>query len=186
MQKRIEMSRRFKLTFFIIIPTSLLLLSISYVLYFEVQGNFHTITPGEAYRSAQLDGHKLEYYIKKYNIKSILSVRGDNKNAGWYRDEIKTCIDNCVVRYSVALSVEHEPSQTDIKKITEIFNKARRPVLIHCKAGADRTGLVAAMWKVIVDKEPKSEAEKQLSLMFFHFSIGRTASLDRFFKKWQP
>jgi undecaprenyl-diphosphatase len=61
-----------------------------------------------------------------------------------------------------------------------------RPVLIHCKQGADRTGLVAAMWKVIVDKEPKSEARKQLSPIFFHFPICRTASLDRFFKKWQP
>ncbi len=179
------MSRRFRLTFFIIISISLLLL-ISYILYFEEQSNFHTITPSEAYRSAQLDRDELEYYIKKYNIKSILSLRGDNPNADWYREEIKTCMDNHVAYYSVALSAEHEPSERAVRQITEIFGSIPRPVLIHCKQGADRTSLVAAMWKVIVDKEPKSEAKKQLSPMFFHFPIGRTASLDRFFKKWQP
>jgi protein tyrosine/serine phosphatase len=179
------MSRRFRLTFFIIISI-LLLLSISYILYFEEQGNFHTITPGEAYRSAQLDRDELQYYIKKYNIKSILSLRADNPNADWYREEIKTCKDNNIAYYSVGLLAEYEPSEREIRKIIEFFSSMPRPVLIHCKQGADRAGLVAAMWKVIVDKEPKSEARKQLSLIFFHFPIGRTASLDRFFKKWQP
>jgi undecaprenyl-diphosphatase len=161
-------------------------LSISFILYFEEQGNFHTITPGEAYRSAQLDRDELQYYIKKYNIKSILSLRDDNLIEDWYKEEIETCKDNNVAFYSVGLSAEYEPSEGDIRKITEFFSSMPRPVLIHCKLGADRSGLIAAMWKVIVDKEPKSEARKQLSPIFFHLPIGRTACLDRFFKKWQP
>ena len=32
--------------------------------YLEEQGNFHPITPYEAYRSAQLDQDELEYYIR--------------------------------------------------------------------------------------------------------------------------
>lgn len=179
------MSRRFRLAFVITISILLLLLA-SYILYFEEQGNFHVITLGEAYRSAQLDRDELEYYIKKYNIKSILNLRGDNPNAGWYKEELKTCADNHVAYYSIALSAKHEPSQSDIRKLTELFSSMPRPVLIHCKHGADRSGLVAAMWKVIVDKESKSEAEKQLSLIYFHIPIGKTGSLDRFFKKWQP
>lgn len=179
-----KISRKFKLTFFII--SILLILLISYILYVEEQGNFHTITHGEAYRSAQLDRDELEYYIKKYGIKSILNLRGDHLNAKWYKEEIKTCEDNHVAYYSVALLASCEPSERDVRNIIELFSSMPRPVLIHCKHGADRSGLVAAMWKVIVDKEPKSEARKQLSPMFFHFSIGSTASLDRFFEKWQP
>jgi hypothetical protein len=56
--------------------------------------------------------------------------------------------------------------------------------LIHCFAGADRTGLVAAMWKVIVDKKLKTEAEKQLSIFFGHLLLGKTATMDRFFESW--
>jgi hypothetical protein len=42
------------------------------------------------------------------------------------------------------------------------------------------------MWKVIVDKEPKSEAKKQLSLLFGHLPIGKTAAMDKFFHNWNP
>lgn len=180
------MSRRFKLIFFKIIPLSLFLLSIGYIVYFQKQGNFHTITPGEAYRSAQLNRHILEDYIKKYNIKSILNLRSDNVDTAWYKEEAKVCKDNSIAYYSVPLSAVREPTDREIAAVVEVFKSAPRPILIHCKGGADRSGLVAAMWKVIVDKEPKSEAKKQLSPLFFHFAIGRTAAMDKFFKKWQP
>ena len=62
----VDMSRRLKLL--IVAFILLLLLIISYILYMEEQGNFHPITIGEAYRSAQLDRDELEYYIKKYCI----------------------------------------------------------------------------------------------------------------------
>ncbi|MBI5748799.1 MAG: hypothetical protein HZA00_06685, partial [Nitrospinae bacterium] len=48
------------------------------------------------------------------------------------------------------------------------------------------TGLVSAMWKVIVNKEQKSEAGKQLSLRFGHIPVGKTYAMDRFFHNWKP
>jgi hypothetical protein len=42
------------------------------------------------------------------------------------------------------------------------------------------------MWKVIVDKEPKPEARKQLSILYGHFPLGETSAMDRFFEKWNP
>lgn len=54
------------------------------------------------------------------------------------------------------------------------------------RGSADRSGLVAAMWKVIVDREPKSEAEKQISILYGHIPIGKTSAMDRFFERWIP
>ena len=164
----------------------LLLLSASYFFYMEEQGNFHPITPGEAYRSAQLDRDEFEYYIKKYNIKSIVNLRGEHPDEPWYGEEIKVCAEQNVKHYDIALSSSREPSEEDIRQLIEIFHSAPRPVLIHCQAGADRSGLAAAIWKVIVDKEPKSEAEKQLSIFYGHLPIGKTTAMDRFFQNWQP
>jgi undecaprenyl-diphosphatase len=42
------------------------------------------------------------------------------------------------------------------------------------------------MWKVIVDKEPKSEAAKELSILYGHIPIGKTIAMDHFFEKWNP
>jgi undecaprenyl-diphosphatase len=154
--------------------------------YMRVQGNFHPITPGEAYRSAKLDRDKLLYYVKKYNIKSIVNLIGEDPHKHWYRDELQVSAEFKLRHYDLSLSATEEPTEEDVRKLVEIFQNAPRPVLIHCKGGSDRSGLVAAMWKLMVDKEPKSEASKQLSILYGHFPIGETSTLDRFFEKWDP
>jgi protein tyrosine/serine phosphatase len=164
----------------------LLLSAASYFFYMEEQGNFHTITPGEAYRSAQLDADELEHYINKYNLNSIVNLRGEHPDEPWYGEEINVCTKHNVKHYNIPLSSSREPDETVVRNLIEIFKNAPHPVLIHCQAGADRSGLAAAMWKVFVDKEPKSEAGKQLSLLYGHLPIGKTTAMDRFFQKWNP
>ena len=46
--------------------------------------------------------------------------------------------------------------------------------------------LVAAIWKVIVDEEPKSSVKKQLSIRLGHLLFGPTTAMDNFFVKWRP
>jgi protein tyrosine/serine phosphatase len=158
----------------------------SYFLYMDEQGNFHPITRGEAYRSALLDRDELEHYIKKYEIKSIINLLGDHPNEPWYREEIEVSTGLNIEHYDLALPPTHEPTEEQARELVEIFKNAPRPVLIHCKAGADRSGLAAAMWKVVVDKEPKSEAAKELSVLYGHIPIGKTIAMDHFFEKLSP
>lgn len=180
-------SRRRRISIAVLALALLLLLPASYFgLYMQTQGNFHPITRGEAYRSAKLDRDKLEYYIKKYDIKSIVNLIGQHPDKPWYSEEIQVSAEHHIKHYDLSLSATQEPTEEDARKLIEIFKNAPRPVLIHCKGGSDRSGLVAAMWKVIVDEEPKSEARKQLSLWYGHFPIGKTSAMDRFFRHWDP
>ena len=182
---KIVFPRRFRVS--IAVLALLLLLPASYFgLYMKVQGNFHPITHGEAYRSAQLDRDKLEHYIEKYAIKSILNLRGKKPTASWYVEEIQVAENYNVAHYNIRLSASREPTSMEVQQLIDIFMHVPRPVLIHCKGGSDRSGLVAAMWKVIVDKEPKSEARKQLSILYGHFPIGKTSAMDHFFQHWDP
>ena len=164
----------------------ILFLPASYFIYMEEQGNFHAITPGEAYRSAQLDRDELEYYIPKYHIKSILNLAGKKSSDQHYRDEIEVCRQLHIAHYDLRLAADRKPSRVKIERLIAILKTAPRPVMVHCKAGADRTGLAAAIWKVIVDQEPRSRAKKQLSIRFGHIPIGPTTAMDRFFDEWQP
>jgi len=177
------MTRKSRIFVAILLP--LLLLSASY-LYVQESHNFHPITDGEAYRSAQLDREEFEYYIDRYNIKSIINLRGENPETRWYREELGVSTRRHIKHYDIALSSSREPTEEDIRKLVEIFRTAPRPVLIHCLAGADRSGLAAAIWKVIIDKEPKSEAERQLSLFYGHLPVGKACAMDRFFRNWDP
>ncbi|NWF98117.1 MAG: dual specificity protein phosphatase family protein [Nitrospirae bacterium] len=157
-----------------------------YYIYTTERDNFHAITHGQAYRSAQLNKDELEYYIKKYNIRSIINLRGEHPDEDWYIDEKLVSLKNNLQFYSLRLSSSREPDYEDINKLISIFKEAPRPVLIHCKAGADRSGLAAAIWKVVIDKEPKSIAKKQLSFFYGHLPFGKTSAMDRFFNKWNP
>jgi len=178
------MRRGLKITGLAILP--LVLLVGGYVSYILAISNFHPITPGEAYRSAQLNRNELEHYIKKHNIRSIVNLRGENRDKPWYSDEIKVSAELSVAHYDISLSSDSEPTPEDVRKLIDIFNSAPKPVLIHCFAGADRSGLVSAMWKVVVDKESKASAEKQLTIWYGHIPIRGTYAMDRFFEKWNP
>lgn len=175
-----------RLKLFITSLILILVLAGGYIFSVVDQGNFHAITEGEAYRSAQLDRNELAYYIRRYNIKSILNLRGTNPDHDWYREELAVSAEQRVKHYDIALSSKKEPAENDVKQLTEIFREAPRPVLVHCQSGADRTGLVAAMWKVVIDHESKSEAEKQLSVFYGHVPLGGSVAMDKFFEKWQP
>lgn len=150
------------------------------------QGNFHPITDGEAYRSAQLDRDELLYYIGKYHIKTILNLRGSNPDESWYREEIRTSAEQKVAHYDISMSASSTPKKDDIEEMIRIFRTAPRPILIHCQAGADRSGLAAAIWKVVIDGRPKKEAAGQLSILYGHMPLGPTTVLDRFFESWEP
>ncbi len=152
--------------------------------YLEEQGNFHPITLGEAYRSAQLDRDELEYYIRKFEIRSIINLRGKNVGEPLYEEETATCRKLGVRHYDLGLSADKTPSSREIKELLRLFGVAPRPVLIHCLGGADRSGLAAALWKMTIDGAPKSVARKHLSIRYGHMPFGPTQVLDAFLEDW--
>jgi protein tyrosine/serine phosphatase len=82
------------------------------------------------------------------------------------------------------LSSDKAPSSGEIEELLGLFHDAPRPVPIYCKAGADRSGLAAAIWKIVIDGKPKPEAEKQLSFVYGRIPFGPIQVLDEFFEKW--
>ena len=173
-----------KRTYWISVAFLLFCMVTSYIFYRVQQNNFQVITPGEAYRSAQPGTQQLESYIRKYGIRSVINLRGKNKDAQWYQDEITVSKTYALAHYDVALVSTQEPTEEDIRTLFHIFESAPRPVLIHCQFGADRTGLVAAMWKTYVDREPQKVAGRQLSLLYGHLPFGKRYAMDRFFRDW--
>lgn len=157
----------------------------TYICYLEEQGNFHVITAGEAYRSAQMDRDELRHYVRKYDIRSIINLRGKRVNEAWYREEIATSRELGVHHFDYGgIGAVRPPSEDELASLLSLFALAPRPVLLHCQAGADRSGLSAAIWKVAVDNEPVAEARKQLSLRYGHVPLGPTRVLDVFFDAW--
>ncbi len=78
------------------------------------------------------------------------------------------------------------PDEVDrINKVLQIMNDPNsQPVYIHCAHGADRTGLVVALYRVIDQQMPASEAYREMyddGHGFWHMAF--TSPMDfEFFK----
>ena len=180
--KQVRRGARYLAVFF----SAFFIFAVFYLFFVREQGNFCAVTPGEAYRSAQLNRGEFMYFIRKYHLRSVINLRGAHPERSWYREELKACKAMGVEHYDVTLSASSDPGPGEQEKLINIFKNAPRPVLMHCMSGADRAGLASAMWKVLVDREPKSEAEKQLSIFFGHLPVGSTYAMDSFFARWEP
>ena len=76
------------------------------------------------------------------------------------------------------------PKKEQIIQLLNIYDKAPKPILIHCQWGANRTGEAAALWKIYKQGESKEKALDQLSLKYGHIKSKNSAK-DFFISIWQ-
>ena len=163
----------------------LLVLFVAEVLRVTAWTNKHTVLPGRVYRSAQLSGDQLSDEIRDKNIKTVINLRGISTEYDWYKDEAKANHAAGICQEDITLSANRLPPPTELKRLIEVLDKTEYPVLIHCKAGADRTGLAATIVLLLYTDSTLNEARRQLLPRYGHFRFGRTAAIDRFFDLYE-
>ncbi len=147
-----------------------------------IGGNVHEVVRGRAYRSAQLTGRNLDDVLAQRHIRSVIDLRGGSMNDPWYRSEISECRDHAAAHYDVTMSARRLPPPETLQRLFNVFDHAQYPVLFHCKAGSDRTGLVATLYLNVYQHVPLDQAEsQQLTWRYGHFSFGQTHAMDDFF-----
>jgi protein tyrosine/serine phosphatase len=140
----------------------------AFVLSVIAHHNFHIVSPGLVYRSAQMNAGALATVIPEYGIKSILNLRGAAEGKDWYAAEINTSRRLGVQHYDYALSAGRELKDDEMDQILATIRSAPKPILIHCKAGADRSGLVGALYLYSVEGQPAQSAQSQLAVFYGH------------------
>jgi len=116
--------------------------------------NLHQVTP-TLYRGAQPTAVGMRE-LKAMGIKTVLNLRSFNSD----RDKLG----------KTGLAYEHiymkawHPERADIIRFLQITtDKSRQPVFVHCQHGADRTGLMCAVYRVAVCNWTKAEAIREMT-----------------------
>lgn len=151
-------------------------------------GNEHVSVPGELYRSAQPTGEDIREYAQEYGIKSIINLRGENEQYDWYKEEVATAKELGIKHINFRMKAARELTNEQALELIEVMRKAPKPVLIHCRAGADRTGLAAALYVAAIAKKSEFAAEYQLSLRYGHIPLWWTEAyaMQRTFENMEP
>jgi protein tyrosine phosphatase (PTP) superfamily phosphohydrolase (DUF442 family) len=143
--------------------------------------NCHTVLPGRVYRCAQLSGAALERTIHTLGIRSVVNLRGCCAAFPWYLAECRATHRADVAQEDICLSASRLPSVHEVRRLVEVFDRAEYPLLVHCRRGADRTGLACAVVLLLHTDASFAQARRQLGVRYGHFPLGRRAHLDRFF-----
>ena len=148
-----------------------------------ITDNFHTVENGQLYRSKQFSAKKLKKYIYKYGIKTVVNLRGINDDGWWYAER-DLCKEMGIKLFNIPMSAKQLPTKKQIEKILDIFDNAPRPILTHCRGGADRTGMISGLWALDQQHRCTKNALKQLSVLYGHIKP-QYPHMDNFIKMWQ-
>lgn len=141
----------------------------------KIWTNFFPVAPG-VYRSNQ-PTHERFVKLKAMGIKSILNLRGGG-GAAHYLVEEESCRELGLNLVNVTFHARHAAPLEDILKVIDAFRTIEKPFVMHCKSGADRAGFASAIYLIVIEGRPVSEARKMLGVKYIHFRWTKTGVLD--------
>lgn len=92
--------------------------------------------------------------LEKYGIKEILNLRG------WHSDKNKAKGTNLKL-HRIKMHA-HDINDNEVIDALRIIKNRQGAIVIHCKHGSDRTGLIVAMYRIIFQNWSKNEAIDEL------------------------
>lgn len=143
--------------------------------------NRSEIAPG-VYRSNQPDPKRIAKLAAE-GIRTIINLRAAIP-ASYYLFEREACAEQGLVLISHQLSSGTLPPRAELLALCDTFATVQKPVLIHCKSGADRTGLAAAIYLILIGNAPVDVALRQLHWRYLHFSNGPRGVLDHLIRAY--
>ena len=133
-------------------------------------------------RSNQPSPRQLAWW-KSQGIKTVINLRGA-RDEPFYWLEKEACERLGLKLVDAPLDSRDAPEAERIRKARDLFENIEYPALMHCKSGADRAGLMGALYRYFHLKEPMSQARRELSRRMLHNREGKTGVLDMFLETY--
>ncbi len=109
----------------------------------------------DLYRSAQPTRGGMKE-IRKLGIKTVVNLRSFHSD----RDEIR----GLPLEYEHITMKAWHPERKEIMRFLRIVTDPKRtPVLVHCQHGADRTGTMCAVYRVVIQGWSKEDAVREMT-----------------------
>jgi len=145
--------------------------------------NYHVVIPGELYRSAQMSAPRLREHIGRDGLRAVINLRPET-NALWHTREKEASQMAGVEYVDFPLAGDRAPSSQQTAALVIVLRRARRPVLIHCEHGADRTSFAVALYLSEAAGLSESQARAAFSIRYGHLAFTHVGCLDDAFAEF--
>jgi protein tyrosine/serine phosphatase len=127
--------------------------------------NFCVVTPGVLWRSETPTRTDVKWLVA-HGLRSVISLQLDVRGsfeAVHLDPRVVGSVTYFRVRDFMATQVlTHRHLDDHVAEVLAIIQAAPKPALISCRAGVDRTGIIAAAYRVLVDGKSREEAIKEM------------------------
>jgi protein tyrosine/serine phosphatase len=126
----------------------------------EGLSNLHKVSD-RLYRSAQPSDAGMAR-VAELGIKTVVSLR--------YFHSDRTKLGNSALAYERIDMKAWDPEEEDIVRFLRLVaDESRGPILVHCQHGADRTGMMCAIYRVAIQRWSKEEALQEMTEGGYNF-----------------
>jgi protein tyrosine/serine phosphatase len=130
-----------------------------------------TVAEGVLYRCGQPTPDQLRELIGRFGLRTVVSLRGlraaDDPDA-WEEAERVVCAACGVAFHTIPCNHKNPPTRQQVEHFLALCaDPARRPVLVHCRLGQQRTLLFCALYRVRFDGLTPADAEAEMDRLGF-------------------
>lgn len=136
----------------------------------------------KAWRSAQPAPHHLRR-LARAGVRTVVNLRGP-RDCGSYWLERRACKQYGLTLVNFQIRSRAAPTREELWGAKHLFEEIEYPVLMHCKSGADRAGLMSVLYRHLHEGVPVEQAKRELSLKYGHIRQAHTGILDYFFERY--
>lgn len=135
--------------------------------------NLHKVND-HLYRGAQPTAEGIKE-LEKLGVKTIVGLRDKHTDK-------EILGDSKIAFEHIPMNAWHVEEEDVVRFLRIATDKARRPVFVHCQHGADRTGVMCAAYRVVVDGWTKQQAIDEMTKGGFNYHSVWT-NLPKFIEK---
>lgn len=142
---------------------------------------FGIVVPGKIYRSGQISRWMIGPTLEKHDVQIVVDLTSYNADDQHQRAEVETARELGVEHVRFPMSgdgVGGVQQYADVIEILVSCEHESKPVLVHCAAGAQRTGGVVASYRLLVQNKTPEEAIDEMES--YGWSGGENAKLLTF------
>lgn len=143
----------------------------------------HTIPGSNSWRSPQPSPDDLRFAAEQ-GVNTVICLRKARPGHEWYDKEVAACRELGLNFRTLNWSALND-SPEQIERLVVALQELPPPYLIHCKHGVDRSGLAAAVFRVVVLGHKKKDAGSELSLLNGHLPFLDTKAMDHAWSRFR-
>ncbi len=145
--------------------------------------NFGVVEAGQIYRSGELSPEAMRRVVSEHGIRTVVDLGAHKDDPVSDRREQRTCDALGVTRYAMRLEGDSTGNPNYyVQALRLMSDPEKRPVLVHCNAGAERTGCAVILYRHFV--QGKGIEEVYPETFEYRHSDERNPKLRETLNKW--